>query len=68
MCKTKELKQSKIAWSGLAVTLLSALQLGFSGLDMTQIQNMETAIPELITMFAGIAIVIWRNQSKYILE
>jgi len=66
-CKTKELKKSKIAWGGLVVTILGAIQLSMAGVDITQFQTIETAVPAAITMLAGIAIIVLRNSSQYII-
>lgn len=66
-CKTKELKQSKIAWGGFAVAFLGAIQLSIAGLDITKLQSLETAVPELITIATGVAIIVWRNRSQYII-
>lgn len=67
-CKTKELGQSKIAWGGFVVTLLGAIQLSMAGMDIADFQTIETAVPAAITMLSGIAIIIWRNSSQYIIR
>jgi hypothetical protein len=67
-CKTKKLKKSKIAWGGLVVTILGAIQISMAEVDITQFQTIETAVPAAITMLSGIAIIIWRNSSQYIIE
>ena len=67
-CKTKELKQSKIAWGGFVVTLLGAIQLSMAGVDITEFQSIETAVPAAITMLSGIAIIVWRNSSQYLIR
>ncbi|WP_333640877.1 hypothetical protein [Mesotoga prima] len=67
-CKTKDLKKSKIAWGGLIVTILGAIQLSMVGVDITEFQTLETAVPAAITMLSGIAIIVWRNSSQYIIR
>jgi hypothetical protein len=67
-CKTKELRKSKIAWGGFIVTLLGAIQLSMVGVDITQFQTIETAVPAAITMLSGIAIIVWRNSSQYLIR
>lgn len=67
-CKTKDLKKSKIAWGGLAVVILGAIQISMTGIDITEFQTLETAVPAAITMLSGIAIIVWRNSSQYIIR
>ncbi len=67
VCKTKQLRKSKIAWGGFIVTLLGAIQISMAGVDITQFQSIETAVPAAITMISGIAIIVWRNSSQYII-
>lgn len=65
-CKTKKLKQSKIAWGGVLIAFLSALQLAMIELDMTKFEN--EPIPAIITLVTSIAVVMWRRSSEYIIE
>jgi len=50
------------------VTILGAIQISMAEVDITQFQTIETAVPAAITMLSGIAIIIWRNSSQYIIE
>lgn len=53
---------------GLIVTILGAIQLSMVGVDITEFQTLETAVPAAITMLSGIAIIVWRNSSQYIIR
>lgn len=67
-CGYKSLKTSKIAWGGLIVAVLGAIQLIMASADLTQLQNVETAFPAAITMATGLAIAIWRQRTTFLIE
>lgn len=50
------------------MTILSATQVVTAGIDMTQFNQLSTAIPATISMLSGIAIILWRKSSTYIIE
>lgn len=66
-CQTKSLKQSKIAWAGILVALLGALQIVLMDFDMTKLQNPETMGSALIQIVIGVLIVYFRQTSTSVI-